>query len=149
MKEGEILSRLRRRSGWEPEMIQVYGMDYFSLGIACPFLEDENCSIHDDRPTSCREYLVTSPAENCARPRAETIKHVPVPVQSFATLAGLESEGDEKTLPWVPLGLALEYAAEERVPPVERDGLEWINLFFSAAMTPVKDAESAASGGTE
>jgi Fe-S-cluster containining protein len=36
---------------------------YFALGIACPFLEDESCSIHPVRPLVCREYLVTSPAE--------------------------------------------------------------------------------------
>ena len=36
------------------------GMEYFRLGIACPFLEDESCSIHPDRPLSCREYLVAN-----------------------------------------------------------------------------------------
>jgi Fe-S-cluster containining protein len=37
--------------------------------MPCPFLEDESCSIHPDRPLVCREYLVTSPAELCAGPR--------------------------------------------------------------------------------
>lgn len=40
------------------------GMTYFRAAVACPFLEDENCSIHPVRPLACREYLVTSPAEN-------------------------------------------------------------------------------------
>src|SRR5229473_1530469 len=35
---------------------------YFAQGIACPFLEDESCSIHPERPLVCREYLVTSTA---------------------------------------------------------------------------------------
>ena len=43
--------------------------EYFKHGIACPFLEDESCSIHPDRPMACREYLVSSPAENCRAPR--------------------------------------------------------------------------------
>ena len=40
--------------------------EYFALGIACPFLENESCSIHADRPSVCREYMVTTPANMCA-----------------------------------------------------------------------------------
>src|SRR4029453_4291200 len=29
----------------------------FALGVPCPFLEDESCSIHPERPLVCREYL--------------------------------------------------------------------------------------------
>ncbi|HRJ49977.1 MAG TPA: YkgJ family cysteine cluster protein, partial [Phycisphaerales bacterium] len=42
------------------------GVEYFRLGIPCPFLENESCGIHLRRPIICREYLVTSPAERCA-----------------------------------------------------------------------------------
>jgi Fe-S-cluster containining protein len=55
------------------------GLDYFQQGIACPFLEDEACGIHPDRPLACREYLVTSPAVNCAAPSAETVQCVEMP----------------------------------------------------------------------
>ena len=44
---------------------------YFAMGVPCPFLEDESCSIHPERPLVCREYLVTSPAELCAGPTQE------------------------------------------------------------------------------
>ena len=47
---------------------------YFQQQIPCPFLEDESCSIHPDRPIICREYLVTSPAERCARLFQEPIE---------------------------------------------------------------------------
>ena len=40
--------------------------EYFGLDIACPFLVDESCSIHPDRPSICREYLVTTPPERCS-----------------------------------------------------------------------------------
>ena len=40
---------------------------YFKLGIPCPFLENESCSIYEQRPLVCREYHVTSPAEDCKR----------------------------------------------------------------------------------
>ena len=40
-------------------------LEYFYENVACPFLENECCSIHEARPLACREYLVTSPAINC------------------------------------------------------------------------------------
>ncbi len=41
---------------------------YFGLGVACPLLHDGVCSIRDDRPLVCREYLVTSDPRHCAEP---------------------------------------------------------------------------------
>lgn len=40
---------------------------YFALGLPCPLLRDESCSIHARRPAVCGGYLVSSPAELCAR----------------------------------------------------------------------------------
>jgi Fe-S-cluster containining protein len=71
---------------------QALGLEYFGLGIACPFLEDESCSIHPERPLACREYLVTSPAEYCADPEPERVEMVPVPVSTAGTLARLRSD---------------------------------------------------------
>jgi hypothetical protein len=53
---------------------------YFEPAIACPFLEDESCSIHPDRPLACREYLVSSPASACAHPSPESIERVDLPL---------------------------------------------------------------------
>ena len=52
------------------------GLEYFRLRIACPFLEDESCSIHPERPIACREYLVTSPPEHCSAPEQERVEGV-------------------------------------------------------------------------
>lgn len=104
------------------------GLAYFALGIACPFLEDEACSIHADRPIACREYLVTSPAAHCAAPSADGVRTVP--------LAGRVSNAVGRTVapadgpaPWVPLILAPEWARarEEEAP---RTGRELIEEFF-------------------
>lgn len=54
------------------------GMTYFRVSVACPFLEDESCSIHSIRPLACREYLVTTPATACEAPTMETIATVPL-----------------------------------------------------------------------
>src|SRR5262249_12654648 len=53
---------------------------YFRLGLACPFLEDDACSIYEDRPLICREYLVTSPAERCRDPFATPVEGIRMPV---------------------------------------------------------------------
>lgn len=34
--------------------------------VACPFLVDESCSIHADRPVACRQYLVVTDPARCA-----------------------------------------------------------------------------------
>jgi len=44
----------------EKEEIEKTVLEYFFEGVACPFLEEESCSIHQDRPVACREYLVTT-----------------------------------------------------------------------------------------
>ena len=44
------------------EARKIMGQEYVRQGVACPFLQEESCSIHPIRPLICREYLVTSPA---------------------------------------------------------------------------------------
>jgi Fe-S-cluster containining protein len=63
-----LLESLRMPERVSRERVLGLGTTYFRQGIACPFLEDESCSIHSDRPLACREYLVTSPAANCRQP---------------------------------------------------------------------------------
>lgn len=41
---------------------------YFALDLPCPLLHDDVCSIRDDRPLACREYLVVSDPVHCAAP---------------------------------------------------------------------------------
>jgi Fe-S-cluster containining protein len=89
----QALKRLEREgfgqrslmSGASMDEVQKLGLDYFRLGLACPFLEDESCSIYAQRPSACREYLVTSPASFCSDPGANPI--VPVPIGASLTEA--------------------------------------------------------------
>jgi Fe-S-cluster containining protein len=71
-----LLASLTQLTGRSREEKRRVGLAYFNERIACPFLEDESCSIHAERPSACREYLVTSPATNCAHPTAETVETV-------------------------------------------------------------------------
>src|SRR5260370_26127230 len=104
---------------------------YFAARIPCPFLEDESCSIHPERPLVCREYLVTSPAELCAGERQEGVTPVAVPKVSMAAL-GLQDEGDD----WFPLALLMAWGRLRPRKAKRRPGPEWVQRFlrgFSAA----------------
>lgn len=94
--------------------ILALGLDYFRLGIPCPFLVEESCSIHPDRPSACREYLVTSPAAHCSEPGSKPIRAVPSAgslTEALTRLSALIMGGEERV---IPMTLALEWAWENR-----------------------------------
>ena len=68
-----LLERLRSPESIVGDEFKKFGLNYFHQGVACPFLEEESCSIHQERPLVCREYLVVSPPENCARQTKEPV----------------------------------------------------------------------------
>jgi Fe-S-cluster containining protein len=107
----------RSLSGWKSDDASVreqLGLDYFQAGVACPFLEEESCSIHPDRPLSCREFLVTSPAENCENPNPTGIDSVDLPAR-LSYLAYRFSDGRGKAdAHWLPLTLALDWHEQHK-----------------------------------
>ena len=123
--EGAGLLSALREPGALSGKLNAIGLEYFGLGIACPFLEEESCSIHPDRPVACREYLVTSPAEECAKPRAETVRKVPVAGNVTRALMELDAEPT-----WVPLVLAADWAERHPEKPETRTGPQMLKRFF-------------------
>jgi maleate isomerase len=87
---------------------------YFRLGLACPFLEDSACSIYEDRPFVCREYLVTSPAERCNDPFMTPVEGIRMPLVGGAAMLRSTTKFLEKPQSTVALTLALEYAQAHR-----------------------------------
>jgi Fe-S-cluster containining protein len=123
-------------------------MSYFRLGIPCPFLEAESCSIHSDRPLSCREYMVISRPENCAAPTAETIEMVEMPARISKALRGIGKSTATGSMPRVALVLALEFAATQPDTPVSRPPLEWLtSLLQPLHVRPVDSAEQPERAG--
>jgi len=98
---------------------------YFALRLPCPFLEDESCSIHPERPLVCREYLVTSPAELCSGPAQEGVTPLAVPKVSMAA-RGLQEESDD----WFPLALLMAWRRTRPRKTVMRTGTEWVQRFL-------------------
>jgi Fe-S-cluster containining protein len=76
---------------------------YPRLRLDCPFLVEERCSIYSDRPAVCREYLVTTPAENCTMPSpARPLRRVPIPFEVSNALSRVAAEvlgGEPITIP--------------------------------------------------
>lgn len=124
-----MAATLRSRASWAPEQIEQVGLEYFRLGIPCPFLEDESCSIHPDRPLTCREYLVTSDPKQCAAPTREGIDQIPLAVKVWPALAKYDpTPPGSKFLPWTPLSTVLDDA--ERTEATPRPGPETLEAFF-------------------
>jgi hypothetical protein len=99
-----------RTSGASPDDREAVPLAYFEQAVACPFLEDESCSIHRHRPSVCREYLVTSPAEHCDLRTKKPIARIPVAVRLREALARLTANLLDGSFEVIPLPMALEWA---------------------------------------
>ena len=87
----------------DTESARQLALDYLYQRVACPFLEDESCSIHPIRPLVCREYLVISPPAHCFDPAALQVipAHPPLHLSRVLNRMGAELEGDARG--WIPL----------------------------------------------
>ncbi|MFO0699722.1 MAG: YkgJ family cysteine cluster protein [Nitrospira sp.] len=83
---------------------------YYALRMACPFLEEEMCSIYDERPAACRELLVTSPADRCADLIANPVETIPTPMRMSTVLGLLWQDVASTSTRLIPLPLALDWA---------------------------------------
>ena len=135
LQERGVLSRLT------PEMFELaseefraLGQEYFMAGVACPFLVDQNCSIHPIRPLICREYMVVTPPEYCAEPGHMNTKAVVLPVRPSRALIklGTRVEGDAQG--WLPLVFLLSWmtAGIEPGKTVAGPGPEVLREFVGA-----------------
>jgi len=122
--------------------MHALSLDYFALGIACPFLEEERCTIHAIRPLRCREYLVASPAENCAHPQTMEIDGIKPPVALSQILSRWNASGDAQKPELILLAMLDEWVAahpedEERA---HRTAPEMLQEFLRAF---ARDAQAA------
>lgn len=120
-------------------------LEYFYDGVACPFLENDSCSIHQVRPLACREYLVTSPAENCAAPTPETVRLVNMTIEPSKTLREMWRSENLQKMNFLPMIRALEWAEKNPENMPEKNGTQWITDFVNglAKRKPETEAETA------
>ena len=125
-----MIPRLASGDGLPREVPRSLGLDYFGLGIPCPFLEDESCSIYEERPIACREYLVTSPAENCAALSSKAVACVPLAGRVSSALMRAELQRGDSTDGWLALALAPEWADSHPDLPRPRSGPDLMRDLF-------------------
>ena len=130
LKDSGIMDQAMNYHRLAPAEIKSMATDYFKLGIACPFLEDESCSIHAFRPLICREYLVISSPDHCASLDEENIKRLKIPVSVASTFAGMDGVKTEGENQFIPLVMAMEWTEEHTGEVQYRPGPKWVQTFF-------------------
>jgi Fe-S-cluster containining protein len=130
--DAEGLLQTARNANALPDGEDVaFARRYMALGIPCPFLEDESCSIHPQRPAICREYLVTSPSEHCADPSPEHVRPVPMRARMSRGVVALEVHRDQPVL--IPMVTALEWTDKHASKePSARPAKEWLGVVMEA-----------------
>jgi Fe-S-cluster containining protein len=133
LDEAGLKTRLAQAgaTGVQGSEVRTLSLETFSLGIPCPFLEDEACSIYADRPLACRQHVVTTPAAWCTEPGKGQITALPITSLS-AALQSLHDDGRRPRRRWITLALALEWAAAHRTPAERRTGPVWIERLLAA-----------------
>jgi Fe-S-cluster containining protein len=134
--EGLATTYLDRDPHITSEAAREVARHYFSLGLVCPFLENDACGIYEHRPLVCRQYLVTSPAELCRDPLTNPVEVLPMPIAAAGALLEASSTCLGRDQFTIPLTLALEYVEQHRVElerTFEPDGL--INRCIAALGT--------------
>jgi Fe-S-cluster containining protein len=125
LEQAGMLSRLRTSDQWTEDEYEAFVEAYHRAGVPCPFLEDGACSIYEERPITCREYLVTSPAEYCAGGTTDGVRRLKIPLKMFNAVARWQVPPLENMHErWVPLILAPEWAEAHPDDPPPVPGLE-------------------------
>ena len=112
-------------------------LDYLAQRVACPFLENESCSIHPIRPVICREYLVTSPAEFCSAPTRETVTPVPLPIKLSTPLYRIGAHLENNSRGRIPLVFLFAWMKSNATPgdSVAAPGPELLHEFIKLTVT--------------
>jgi Fe-S-cluster containining protein len=120
-----LLRRLRYNDKLTDDDYLKLCIDYFEQGVACPFLENESCGIYAERPITCREYLVTSPAEYCSSPKTEPVRRVKIPLPVFNAVARWRVPPTAHHWErWVPLILAPDWAEKHPDTATPQPGVD-------------------------
>ncbi|HVK07335.1 MAG TPA: YkgJ family cysteine cluster protein [Gemmataceae bacterium] len=143
LEKAGLLRRLRKADRWTEDEYETLVGAYHAVGIPCPFLEDGSCSIYEERPITCREYLVTSPPEHCADPTSTSVRRLKLPLKVFNAVARWQVKPlKHMNERWVPLIVAPEWAAKHPNDPPPVPGPELLNDLLKH----LRDERPAADG---
>jgi Fe-S-cluster containining protein len=128
-EEAGLWARIEAHASLEDAEVIALAEPYFALDVPCPFLENQRCSVYEDRPLVCREALVTSPAANCADRGSDAIDAVPLAVRPSISLSRVEPLAGDRKHDWVPLVLLLAFDDANPDEPPERPAAEIVEEF--------------------
>ena len=131
LEQAEMWQDLIQPQPLSLEDSRALALRYFALNIPCPFLEDGACSIHPQRPLTCREFLVTSDARHCSNPNPQDVKTVSIPKRVSNAYARLYENDPHYVSNWVPLITAPYWTASHPAQPSQRKGPEWIEALLA------------------
>lgn len=94
----------------DPAAARAAATAYHRLGLACPFLEDDACAIHAERPMACRLYLVSSSPARCSDPLTQPVAVLRMPLRPASALLRATEPVFGRPQLTLPLVLALTYA---------------------------------------
>jgi Fe-S-cluster containining protein len=94
----------------DDDALEDVNREYYALRMPCPFLEEEICTVYDERPTACRELLVSSPADRCDDLINNPVEPISAPVRVSTVLGLLWHELTKSPTRLIPLPMALEWA---------------------------------------
>jgi len=126
LTDANLWQRLSHPETIAEDQMRSLGHEYFSQQIPCPFLEDGACSIHQVRPLSCREFLVTSPAEYCSNPNELDVVTVDIPTRISNAFAALGENDPHFTTYWIPLVLAPYWQQMHPKQRSKKTGPQWV-----------------------
>jgi len=150
LEESGVAHEIRNAAISDKDKTHALGLRYFALGIPCPFLEDERCTIHPIRPLRCREYMVASPAEQCAHPETEEVIGVKPPVLLSRVLGKWNASGDTQSADFILLTMLDEWiaahpASEDRAARTAPELMQEFLRTFASENTSQSDHRSGLS----
>ena len=89
LQESGMLDKLLARSEWNEDAVPRNRHGLFPSGDCLPVPGRGVLFDSSRSPGHCREYLVTSPAANCACPTKDNIEMVPLPVKVWTALGAV------------------------------------------------------------
>lgn len=91
------------------DALEEVNREYYALRMPCPFLEEEVCTIYEERPAACRELLVTSPPERCDDLIHNPVEPIAAPVRVSTVLGLLWQQLTASPTRLIPLPLVFDW----------------------------------------
>lgn len=129
------------------DALEDVNREYYALRMPCPFLEEDICTMYEERPAACRELLVTSPPDRCDDLINNPVEPIAAPVRVSTVLGLLWQELTKSSTRLIPLPMALDWAERHE----DENGRTWkgVELLDQALDKTWRFLSQSCQGGDE